>query len=387
MRSAGVACLAAAFVAAIMALATPAAAEESQWDAGFNKNGCTLIYKTKPDRATYWTLAIGMTWSTHGQFSFALADSRAADQPALPVQITSATGARFSGDAVPIDPNKPSAGYRLEIQGRKDLELALVGDLTFTYRGRNGQQINVTAPFGIAVPRIDACVSRASALAAPAQTAGDAGASGGAAPPEQAGPDPTLIATGSGVAVDLKGHILTNAHVVEGCPRMVNPLLGTAEVVAVDKASDLALLHLARRPPGMITFRTGALKLGEPVIAAGFPLSFLLQNGLNVTAGNLSALSGPEGDRRYVQHTAPTQPGNSGGPLMDRSGRLLGLVVARADAKLEAQNVNWAVALSTIQSFLDENMIAYQAGGDAPLSPELIASQARTHTILLECRK
>ena len=238
-------------IAALLTSAASAVAEESQWDAGFNKDGCTLIYKTKPDRATYWTLAIGMTFSTRGRFSFALADPRATGQPALPVQIVSATGTRFSGDAVLIDPNKPSTGYRLEIEGRKDLERALVGDLTFSYRDRNGQLISVTAPFGVAVPRLDACVSRASALAAqaaPSQTAAGGGDSGGSAAPSQADPDPTLIATGSGVAVDLKGHILTNAHVVEGCPRMVNPLFGPAEVLAVDKASDLALLHLDRHP-------------------------------------------------------------------------------------------------------------------------------------------
>ncbi len=235
------------------------------------------------------------------------------------------------------------------------------------------------------MPRIDACVSNAFAQASAQQdTAAEGPAVGGSR--EAPAIDPDLIATGSGVAVDAAGHVITNVHVVVECGHMTSPTLGPADVVAVDKASDLALLSFARHPAGFISFRPGGLRLGEAVIAAGFPLSTMLQNGLNVTTGNLSALSGREGDRRFIQFTAPAQHGNSGGPLMDRSGRLLGLVEAGMDATV-AQNVNFAVAAPTIESFLDENGVTYRMGPDAPAAPEDVAARARTHTVLIECRK
>ncbi len=71
---------------------------------------------------------------------------------------------------------------------------------------------------------------------------------------------------------------------------------------------------------------------------------------------------------------------------MDRSGRLLGLVEAGMDATV-AQNVNFAVAAPTIESFLDENGVTYRMGPDAPAAPEDVAARARTHTVLIECRK
>lgn len=367
----------------LMLLATPCVAAETRWDVSYDAKGCVVSYRSKPDRSPDWTQAASINYSTKGLFGFVIQDVRLKTLAVLPLEIQAASGARFTGDAIAIDPKNHGAGYGLIVSGRKDLERALVGDLTFIYRTESGQRVSLTAPFGLVVPRTEACFARAAGLSQAAQ--------GGASEDEAAGeaddPDPGLIATGSGVAVNLAGAVLTNAHVVEGCGRMVSPVLGEARVVAIDKASDLALLSFARHPTAAVTFRSGALKLGEPVLAAGFPLSPVLQNGLNVTTGNLSALAGPVGDRRMIQFTAPIQHGNSGGPLVDRSARLMGLVSASAKAELETQNINWAVALATIQSFLDENAVTYELGKEAPLSPEQIASRARTFTVPLECRK
>ena len=127
---------------------------------------------------------------------------------------------------------------------------------------------------------------------------------------------------------------------------------------------------------------------------AGYPLRGLL-SGFNMTTGNLSSLSGLGGDTRYLQITAPVQPGNSGGPMLDSAGNLMGVVVSKLDAiKLAkitgdmAQNVNFAINVNVLRAFLDANSVDYDsASSDKPLAPTEIAEKARGFTVLVECWK
>jgi S1-C subfamily serine protease len=136
------------------------------------------------------------------------------------------------------------------------------------------------------------------------------------------------------------------------------------------------------------------VRLADNVVVAGFPLSGLLSSGLNVTTGAVSALAGPGDDRRLIQITAPVQPGNSGGPLLDASGNVVGVVVSKLDAVAVAsvtgdipQNVNFAISLGTLQAFLDANSIDYQTrASSAPKSNADVAEVARAATVQIECR-
>jgi hypothetical protein len=136
------------------------------------------------------------------------------------------------------------------------------------------------------------------------------------------------ISTGSGVVIRAQGEILTNAHVVEGCQNITVKLAsGISEVgvlVASDEKNDVALVRLKNvtNPlPSVAVFREGApVRPGEAVVALGYPLSGLLSSEANVSVGNVSALAGLHDDSRYLQISAPVQPGNSGGPLLDASG-------------------------------------------------------------------
>ncbi len=198
-----------------------------------------------------------------------------------------------------------------------------------------------------------------------------------------------MIGAGSGVFINAKGQLITNAHVIDECRAVGNATIGLGKVVAVDAASDLALLQFERTPRGFASLRSDTLRLGEGVIAAGYPLSGLLNNGLNVTTGNVSALSGIQGDRRFVQVTTPVQPGNSGGPLLDASGRLVGVVSGglkdEAVGEGHAQNVNYAVAPFVVQAFLQEHDVAFTHGRATRETAETIAAKARGHTVHLEC--
>jgi len=197
--------------------------------------------------------------------------------------------------------------------------------------------------------------------------------------------------TGSGFRV-ARGAIVTNHHVIDGCSRLrVNDT--AAQVRGSDARSDLALLGVDLPGPSA-SLRAQRAAVGEPVAVAGYPLRGLL-SGFNMTTGTLSSLSGLGGDTRYLQITAPVQPGNSGGPMLDSAGNLMGVVVSKLDAirlaKITgdmAQNVNFAINVNVLRSFLDANSVDYDsASSNKPIPPTAIAEKARGFTVLVECWK
>jgi hypothetical protein len=137
------------------------------------------------------------------------------------------------------------------------------------------------------------------------------------------------------------------------------------------------------------------VKLGQSVFAAGFPLQGLLASSLNLTTGNISALAGVQDDARMFQITAPVQPGNSGGPLLDQTGNVVGVVTSKLDALKVAkvlgdlpQNINFAVKGSLARAFLDTNGVDYlSAPSTTLLSTPEIAEKASKAVVVVECWK
>lgn len=209
-----------------------------------------------------------------------------------------------------------------------------------------------------------------------------------------------MAGTGSGFRVSARGHILTNAHVVYGCrevrvPSAAHTRSRRVVVAARDDRADLALLE---GPAGayFAAFRQGrGIRPAASVVVAGFPLRGILAAGLNVSTGTVAALAGPRNDRRLIQITAPVQKGNSGGPVLDSAGNIVGVVVSKLNALKVAratgdipQNVNFAVSAGTARAFLDAEGVAYAtAASDTARAPEDVAAAARKFTVLVECWK
>lgn len=206
---------------------------------------------------------------------------------------------------------------------------------------------------------------------------------------------PPGTSSGSGFLITEQGHILTNAHVITGCSRRTLRDGTILVMVAYDPSRDLALLKsskLAGRTP--LRFRSGReLQVAENILVAGFPLSGLVSPDLNVTIGNVSALSGPDGSRSLIQVTAPVQPGNSGGPILDQSGSVVGVVVSKLNALAVAeitgdipQNVNFGISLATVREFLDMQRISVpQQPSNRTLTNAVIADLARSSTYSIVC--
>lgn len=162
------------------------------------------------------------------------------------------------------------------------------------------------------------------------------------------------------------GHVLTNHHVVAGCGsfglRRVGDVERPAVLLAKDGNNDLAVLKASQPYEEVASFRVEPPRLAESVIVYGFPLSGMLASSGNVTLGNVSALMGLGDDSRNLQISAAVQPGNSGGPMFDGSGLLLGVVQSKLNVIKAAsvtgdiaQNVNFAIRGSLAISFLSAN--------------------------------
>jgi S1-C subfamily serine protease len=205
-----------------------------------------------------------------------------------------------------------------------------------------------------------------------------------------------ITATGSGFFVSDQGHVLTNHHVIEGCAKIKSSHYGTSfSLIGKDQKNDLALIKISQPSPAVAVFRAERrVMLGEKVVAVGFPLQHILLSGLNVTEGTVSAM-GPSGDSTLIQISAPVQPGSSGGPLLDRFGNVIGMVVAKLNALKTAlatgdipQNINFAIHPAITLAFLDSQGIPYStATSQGELGSVKIAERARGFTTLIECWK
>ncbi|UIJ71392.1 serine protease [Aurantimonas sp. HBX-1] len=191
----------------------------------------------------------------------------------------------------------------------------------------------------------------------------------GEAVPQEA---PAFDMAGSGFVVSRDGWLLTNAHVVNACTKV---LVGQSDVVSrtiIDPTNDLALIKVDRAIGEPLEISVEKPRLGEDILALGFPLRSILADSLNVTRGNVSSLLGLMNDERYLQISAPVQPGNSGGPLVDLAGRVVGVVTAKLNAVAVAdatgdipQSINFAIRPGAATAFLEANGIDYEEADPA----------------------
>lgn len=214
-----------------------------------------------------------------------------------------------------------------------------------------------------------------------------------------AGPKDTA-GSGTGIIVSKQGYILTADHVVKGCSSIHvtqdKDIAKTAFIYRADEINDVAVLRIPNTEVtgNSVTIRVGPpVKQGEDIAVYGFPLAGALSSTGNIVSGNVTSLAGLADDVRYLQISAPVQPGNSGGPLIDTSGALVGIVTSRlsdvAMAQLTGnipQNVNFAIKAGVVTNFLDVHSVPYDtvSSGSAKPLPDL-ADEAKGFTVLITC--
>jgi hypothetical protein len=213
-----------------------------------------------------------------------------------------------------------------------------------------------------------------------------------------AGKSIAQTSSGTGFAV-APGLLITNNHVIAGCGSIeIISADGrrTGTVVDADDQIDLALLRAAGIKGATARLRNPRnVRLGEPVMVFGFPLVGALTSSGNFTSGLVSGLRGLRDAAGEIQITAPVQPGNSGGPVLDASGLVVGVVQAKLDALRSAlttgdipQNVNFAISLEVLADFLTKNNVSFRNGAPSTLlDTARIAALAQSFTHRVECRR
>ncbi len=189
------------------------------------------------------------------------------------------------------------------------------------------------------------------------------------APPDGASPRLKLIGIGTGFAIDNQGFIVTAHHVVRQNTAVAVMFAGTGEVlpatiVRSSADADLALLQIARPPPDFVSISVAnAAAVGQPVFTIGFPDPELLGAEPKFTDGSISALSGFGTDPRLLQISVPIQPGNSGGPLLNDAGQVVGIVISSAAADAFygrtgalPQNINYASKSDNLRWLLSDRI-------------------------------
>ncbi len=172
-----------------------------------------------------------------------------------------------------------------------------------------------------------------------------------------------LQGNGSGFFITGNGYLITNFHVVKGANKVkVKNSSGIypAEIVKIDPEDDLALLKVSGQFKPL-PISKGNAQLGEAVFTIGFPDIILQGIQPKYTDGKISSLAGIRDDPKDYQISVPVQPGNSGGPLVDMNGNVVGIVEAKLDfaAALDVsgdlpQNVNYAIKSKYLDDFLEQ---------------------------------
>lgn len=172
--------------------------------------------------------------------------------------------------------------------------------------------------------------------------------------------------SGSCFFVSSHGVTITNHHVIEGAAELAvltpNGDRFKAEVTSQSASTDLAILQTNRQTPDYLSLSAPrSAKTGMEVFTIGYPVSWVLGNEPKFTEGAISSLSGVQGEAAYLQISVPIQPGNSGGPLVNEMGEVVGIVTS--SAAIEAflgvtgtlpQNVNWAVKSDYAELLFDQ---------------------------------
>jgi S1-C subfamily serine protease len=223
--------------------------------------------------------------------------------------------------------------------------------------------------------------------------------------------------TGSGFFVSKMGHVITNAHVVQNCKKIT---IGDnankqvpAELINTDRSNDLALLKLSTlamasaesksliQKLGIVVvplaskglLRSEDVKLGEKVLVAGYPFGELFSNTIKVTSGIVSATRGAGDDSGQFQLDAAVQPGNSGGPIYDSGGNIVGVVISQLDKLKMAkaigslpENVNFGIKASTVRQFLTSSGLpSKKSERTEEKSTEQLAEIAKNQALMVMC--
>ena len=214
--------------------------------------------------------------------------------------------------------------------------------------------------------------------------------------PNSASRPSRIRGTGSGFIVGKDGQVVTDFHVVPNCREVrlkdsAGKFNVVSHVIAEDRDNDIAVIA-GGGFGARLKLTGGEPTLGETVITYGFPLGPMLSSAGNMTTGLISSLAGMQNDAKLFQITAPVQVGSSGGPVVDETGAVIGVVESKLNALAVAattgdvaQNVNFAKRTGPLKTLLEQHGVAFDYGGKANRTMSELADELQKAAVKIEC--
>ncbi len=191
------------------------------------------------------------------------------------------------------------------------------------------------------------------------------------------------------------GHILTNQHVIDGCQEVQIHTNGNrymVSVIAADRVNDLALLKSELIPSAIFPINRETPILLQDIYVAGYPFGDDISTSVKVTAGIVSSLSGIGDNDSNIQIDAALQPGNSGGPIIDRFGNAIGVAVEKLNYEYIMElydaipeNTNFGIKASVAINLLDANNVSAIQPNYSPMSKEALGERIIDGTVYVSC--
>jgi len=202
-------------------------------------------------------------------------------------------------------------------------------------------------------------------------------------------------ASGSGFAVTPDGYVITNYHVIKGCTDVYihdkgNSILST--IVTFDPNNDIALLKGNFKPKNFYPLSRESTKLLTEVYVAGHPFGRDISTTVKVTRGIVSSLTGVANNFSNLQIDASLQPGNSGGPIMNDKGNVIGVAVAKLDLDtivedygVVPENVNFGVKANVVINIMESENIKLPKPNLKPIPMSDLSEMITDGTYYLSC--
>ena len=194
--------------------------------------------------------------------------------------------------------------------------------------------------------------------------------------------------SGTGFYVSNTGHIISNHHVVEGCSTVKLTFKGkevSADVLAVDKMNDLAILKADLTPSKVYSVASEDASLLEDIIIAGYPLGKKVSAAIKTSKGSITALAGYGDNYSEFQTDAALNQGNSGGPIMNQKGNVIGVAVANYGKKSGVESFNFGIKSSTLKTFANANGLKFLPPNSREMSNKDLGKLITDGTVYLEC--
>ena len=195
-------------------------------------------------------------------------------------------------------------------------------------------------------------------------------------------------ASGSGFFISEEGHLITNYHVVEGCDAVTTSYFGSeidTKILASDKANDLALLKADVIPRSIYAISNQDVKLLQDVVVAGYPLGKKVSAALKASTGTVTALAGYADNYSEFQTDAALNQGNSGGPIVDNKGNVVGVAVAVYGKEAGVESFNFGIKSSVVKAFTSSNDLKLTSPSNREISKEALGEKLNEATVYLEC--